>query len=386
MSATYNWRFRYGASLTTFTTDVISWSGFIGRHNYQDNYAGNRFSITIKNQNNQAANFTRGTQIVIELDTGSNFVGGQVNRIEYNDYPGNTGFSTATIIVDDGLARAGRFYMQNVSYYSANDITSNQAIATNGVASATTAPYVVAKGTGSSVAAGTPNYSGTMLNRLNQLQQTERGQLWSYWDAVNFDGVKFYSRSQMSQQGVVEFARSTPQQYTIAYSDFRRIQAGDNFMNYVTVSGDGVAGNQTATNSTSITSYGRAGYQVSTLDPSTTQAFDNASWLANSQSDPAKQRFEIDFDTATNNTSTYAAIYFFLIDLVFYNRTTFKVNYRIPGAASDTSTYVVVEGLQITGTPTSSKFTLYASPSEYYQYFTLNSNVFGILNTSRLGW
>ena len=65
--------FTRGALGTDFTTSVISFSGNAGRQNYLDNYSGGTFQITIKNQANEAANFTRGLQVQIVFSTSVEF-------------------------------------------------------------------------------------------------------------------------------------------------------------------------------------------------------------------------------------------------------------------------------------------------------------------------
>ena len=63
-----------------------------------------------------------------------------------------------------------------------------------------------------------------------------------------------------------------------------------------------------------------------------------------------------------------------------------QLNYRIPGAGSDTSVQTVIEGWNLNITPAQTRWTLYLSPLTYYQFFTLDSSTLGILDTSRLGW
>jgi hypothetical protein len=45
-----------------------------------------------------------------------------------------------------------------------------------------------------------------------------------------------------------------------------------------------------------------------------------------------------------------------------------------------------MEGAAINVTPEQTEFSMTFSPLQYYQFFTLNSTILGILNTSRLGW
>ena len=380
MAAPYQWQFTYGtAPGTSFTSDVLSWSGFIGRRNYQDNYAGNRFQITIKNQSNQAATFTRGTLVQIKSDVSGSVMTGRVNRVDYDDYPGNIGLSTATVQVDDALALAGRFYLENFTNYNLTESTTDQAQRTNTVYTGLNAPEVDASG-GQSTAQGTATYTGTMLNRLNLLCQTERSQMLPSQNA-GLPLIFFLNRKQVTDLDSPDFSPTLNTIGQVRYSELRRVQSGDNFMNLVSVTAPGIT-TQTATNSTSVTNYGQAGYNVNSLDSSASGALGNAQWLANSQSDPTTFRYEIDFDSGTADN----AITSFLNSYLFNGNPGRQLTYRVPGAASDTTEIVIVEGVSISATPELTRFTAYASPATYYQLFTLNSSTFGILNTSRLGW
>jgi hypothetical protein len=60
--------------------------------------------------------------------------------------------------------------------------------------------------------------------------------------------------------------------------------------------------------------------------------------------------------------------------------------YRVPGAGSDSTIEVAIEGISVSATPDQTTFTVYFSPLTYYQFFTLDSSELGILDTSRLGW
>jgi len=60
--------------------------------------------------------------------------------------------------------------------------------------------------------------------------------------------------------------------------------------------------------------------------------------------------------------------------------------YRVPGAGSDTTESVAIEGIAVNATPEQTTFEVFFSPTTYYQFFTLDSSTLGILDTSRLGW
>jgi len=153
------------------------------------------------------------------------------------------------------------------------------------------------------------------------------------------------------------------------------------FINTATVSPNGLA-SQTSTNSSSVTTYGSAFYSSSTVDYNTTQADGNADWIVNNFSDPASLRFACSFtDVAQNSTALTAWL---TQCWGGYNRT-INLSYQVPGGSSVTVP-VVMEGASINVTPESTQFAMTFSPLQYYQFFTLNSNFLGILNTSRLGW
>jgi len=370
------WIFVYGAGETVFTTDVLSFSGTWGRQNYLDNYAGGGFSLTIKNNTNQAASFIRGTKVKIKFSNGSPAWEGKVTTVDYNDYPGNTGLSTATVQCIDFLSQAGKFTIQNFNYTETD--TLSQAVQTNGFFPLGPQIYVVS--TGASTASGTASsYTGTILNRLNILNNTERGQLKPFTDVISFISRKqtgLYSSS-------VSLNRTGDSPTVISYTNFRRIGLGDNFMNQVTVTPETVA-LQTSNNTVSQTAYGISSYSVNTADSNTTQAAGLASWLSNMQGDPATFRYEVDFDDVSCNAT---AFYTYMQGMLSASNLTSQgtLQWQAQGQSLQT-VQTIIEGMSFSGTPDQTNVTVYLSPIEYYSYFTLNDTTLGVLDTDRLGW
>ena len=375
------WAFQRGALNTDFTSSVISFSGNAGRQNYLDNYSGGTFQITIKNQANEAANFTRGLEVNIKFSTGNVFVYGTVIGVTFNDYPGNIGLSTATITCQDEITRAGTFNLQDFACYSTQG-TTQQAERSNEAFTGLKTPEVLRVGNGSSTAEAVTLYNGTILNRLNILNNTERGAL------IAFDaGILFLARTSMVNYNSVTFHRSTSSATSIAYTSLRRLLALDNFRNQITVNYTNAAGTALApvfaNNTTSQTANGIAGFAFESADNSSTQATGLASWLSFTQGEPTTLRFEIDFDDATANAT---AIQSFLLDYRTSYEPATVITWRVPGAGSDTTTNVVVEGYSFSGVPGKTSYTFYFSPAFFYDLFTLDSNTLGILDTNRLGW
>lgn len=369
--------YRSVPSVIDVTTDVMSFSYTQGRQNYLDQYSGGTLSVTLKNQSNVAQYFTFNSvwNLYVQADNSEQTFWCQ--DVAFNDYPGNTGLSTITVSLVDVLARNGRNVVSNVVLAQAATITQLQTLWR-------TAPYQIGdfqgSGGGSSTAAGI-TYSGSMLNYLNLIDATEKGLLNYYSAQTNMiprNGVS-------SSISGFSFTRNATSSTAITYYAFGHDKAGLNFMNNVTVNPNGLA-SQTATNTGSTITYGNAAQSVSTVDATTTQALALAEWLSQSQADPEAQTWSISFrDLAQDDTIMSRFIETF-INSIGSGRRLWNLVYRVPGAGSDTTVLVAIEGISVSATPDKTDFTVYFSPATYYQFFTLDSSTLGILDTSRLGW
>ena len=365
--AAHGWQFLYGPTFINFSDIVLSFNGSQGRRNYNDNYAGGFFNITIKNDSNQIANFPRGLSITIDTELGYSIADGVVTNIDFNDYPGNTGLSTATITCADSLSQLGKFQLKDFTGYIATD-TITQAEKTNNSFTGFDIPNI--QGTyGRSNASAAASYTGTVLNRLNLLVQTEKGLL--------FTGpfVDFKSRNQISNAPMsIAMTRDTATPTSLKYQDFKRVAAGDNFYNQVTVQPQAVA-EQQADNTTSQTAYGVSGYAISTVDSTTTQALGLAYWLANMQGDPNTLRYEVTFTDVDNNADAFAN---FFKDYKVDQIAMLSLEWKAQGQ-STAVVNTIIEGFNYSGNPSQTTVTVYLSPVEYYQYFILDDNIYGRL-------
>ena len=359
-----------------YTDSVLSFAGKSGRTSYMDNYAGGGFTITIANNDNEAAQFVRGYWVDILFGNGDYLQGGQVSEIVYDDYSGqNQGLSTATITCLDSLAVSGKFQLQNFTFTQAT--TGNQAAQVLGTYGPEQIPQIQLDATSLSTASAS-NYSGTYLNRLNLLANTEKGQIWQFGDW----SLRWKSRQNVSASSGKTFTRTSGGVSDITYIGFRRIALGEQFFNQVTVTPEGLT-EQKVTNSSSVDLYGASGFQMNSVDYNTTQSSGLASWLATMLANPTDYRYEVDISDITGNKENIRD-FLNIADIANYPTATLK--WLKPGDVSETTVYVVCEGFSFNAVPGQTTYTVFFSPLANYQYFTLDSTTLGILDTSRLGW
>jgi hypothetical protein len=367
---------RYFPSSVDVTTSVMSFSYTQGRQNYLDNYGGGSLTVTLNNQTNVAQYFTFNSYWILAEDDTSSEQTFWAQNVVFNDYPGNTGLSTITVTLVDVLARNGRNVVTDQPL-SEIDVV-NQVGGLFGLFGYEIGDFQGQIGT--TVAAAT-TYTGSMLNYFNLGCATERGFV-SFFD----DTVFFASNNSVANKvSGFSFTRNATSATAISYNAINHNKAGINFMNNVTVSSDSLAP-QTAINTNSFFTYGNAQQTISTINAQTSQALGLAQWLSNVQADPEAERWEVSFqDISQDQTITELFVETLMNELGRFRRF-WDLVYRVPGAGSDTTVRVLIEGISMNATPQQTDITVYCSPSTYYEYFILDDSIFGILNTSRLGW
>ena len=377
---TTNWRFLLN-NATNFTSNVLSASINQGREKYLDNYPGGSITITINNSANLASSFNFNDKIYVRSINDANGFRDifTVQQITFDDYPGNTGLSTATIFATDALSRSGRY--QATSKALTQTTTTTQMEQFNSGPLPTDLQVLSTFGGPGNSTASAQTYTGTVLNQLNILEATERGLLRT-GILGTFTRQFIFPQSRGKIKDFVvsafTFGRNTSAS-VIAYNTFERIQNGASFINTCTISPLGLA-NETRSNATSVSTYGATFYSSSTVDYNQAQAQGNGDWVVDTFSNVNDLRFRIGFTDRMQDATAYGVFLLNFPDIVF------TLAYRVPAAGSDTTVNVVLEGWQINITPEQTTYSLSFSPLTYYQFFTLDSTTLGILDTSRLGW
>jgi hypothetical protein len=370
---TTNWQFLLNGS-TDFTSNVLSMSIKQGREKYLDSYSGGSLVLTINNNTNLANSFSFNDRIFAASEiTGTGYRDVfTVQEITFNDAPGATGLNTATIVAVDPLARAGRYQATDVALTEAPTTAQMEQFNINPLPADLTVTDVLSS-VGDSIASA-QTYTGTVLNQLNILEATERGIIRTQaYGSTTSQWIFPYSRSDIDNNVVTAFTfgRNTSAS-VIAYQGFERTQNGTSFINTATVTPQGLAA-QTRANTASVDDYGATFYSSSTVDYTMTQAQGNADWIVNSFSDITSLRFRISFSDIAQDATAYALFLTTFPDIAF------SLAYRIPGAVSDTTVRVVLEGWSINATPEQTDYELYFSPLAYYQFFVLDSDTLGKL-------
>ena len=380
------WRIKTGTGggAVDITDKVLSMNFSFGREKYLDTYSGKFLNLTINNASDYASTIAYGTIIDVQiLDSGSSQIAGfyfWVQEINYNDAPGDVGLNTATLICADWLSRAGR--VQAISYVIPQDEVDDQCFefnAAEGGPLPTDLLFGASLFSSSRSIGSAITYTGTVSNYINLAVTTERSFLVTYNDDLIMRSRDAISGSSPSSIELGRTATATQ----IGYQSFDRIQNGLQFINNATITSTGVA-DQTVSNASSVTTYGKSFYSSQTVDYNATQANGNASWIANTFSDPASLRFSCSFTDRAQNQTALDDLLDEMFDPLTLRRT-LTLNYTPPGGVS-TAIKVVVEGYSFNVTPEQTTISFDMSPLQYYQFFTLNSTFLGILDTSRLGW
>jgi len=367
-----------GGSFTDITSRLLTATVRQGRNQYLDPYSGGALTLTINNSGDYASGIGYGSEITLSDVPPSGFSFSckfWVQQVTFNDYPGDTGLNTATIIAVDWISRAGR--IQATNFVLAQQDTCLQFVKFDDSAGGPLPAGMNASGANGQSIASAITYTGSVANYLNLLVTTERSYV-----VLRGDNCALENRETVSDNPPIATTLGrTTSNTQIAYQELTRIQNGVQFINNVTITSTGVA-TQNVVNTTSRNTYGSAFYSSQTVDYNATQANGNAQWIANNLSDPASLRFECTFTDVAQNATALAS---YMAQCWATNNRSINLLYTVPGGSS-TTTAVVMEGLNLQITPDRTLFRLSLSPLQYYQFFTLNSSTLGVLNTSRLGW
>jgi len=358
-------------TVTDVTAQIQSMRYSTGRRTQFDSWSPGGLVLTIKNDNGQADNYELNEKIILTAVGTQFYQWLYVQEVLYNDLGGDGKGSTATIICADLLGRSGRLQVFENAIPTEKTIK-QLADAFNSLFPAGTGFTYI--GGGDSTAADDASYSGTVLNRINLNMLTEQG-----WLGCTDERIYLYGRSEVSAfVSGITFARTASGSFQLNSADINRIALGPNYLNDCTVTPP-VAAAQNQTNATGVAAYGTYGAEFATVDNSAAQAKSFAQWQVQSRSDPEQLSFQISVSDTANNLGE-------LFDAIYGNESVVTVSYKNPGDATTYTSSQIMQGWSMSITPSRTDMEIFTSPLTYINYFTLNSNTFGVLDTSRLGW
>lgn len=385
MGARIAWKFFTYPGLTELTSQVKSFSRFRGKQNYLDDYSGQQMAVTIRNDTNQIASWPVGS-IVYIYDGAADTQYFWVSEVQYSDEVGTTtasgsgANSTATVILDDWMTKAGRIQLTNFALTVETCLKQmwNQ-ITTAAGALPSDMTWVNAAAGFFPAAAAT--YTGTVAARINLNLKTEGtgAQLYQASGAMELRTAAVTGTPVTNAVTLQPSKGSSTGNKYVVYQQFRRISAGQNFLNTITVDPPVVA-DQTATNAASVTAYGTRFNSVATANNTVTQAANRAQWLANVSSDPSDLRYEVTFtDVMQDNTGVTSLLGNYSIGSIIH------LKFVVPGSGVTTSEVCAIEGISFLGSPSETVFVVYLTPMDVYAHFVLDSAVYGVLGQNRLG-
>lgn len=357
------------------TDDVMSFTYSTGRQTQFDSWSPGSLILTIRNESGQANGYDLNDKVILtevsaSLDPFYQWF--YVQEVLFNDMPGTGQGSTATIICTDLLGRCGRIQVFEQVIGSQPTIQQLDTEFNSLLPTGTNFDYVF---NGDSTAAADASYTGTVLNRLNLNMVTEQG-----WLGVTDTKIYLFARSAFNDFGLgpITFARTASGNFQIGYSDIKRIALGSNYLNTCVVTPP-VATPQNAEDATGIAAFGYYGAEFSTVDNSATQADSFASWQVQSRADSDELSFQISVSDTANNLIE-------LLESIFQNIPVVTVSYKNPGDNTTYTSSQIMQGWSMSVNPSRTDMEIFTSPLTYTNFFILNSDTFGVLNTSRLGW
>ena len=379
--ANLDWSWRNVTTSSTFTTSVQNCSYSTGRQSSVDQWTPGSLLITITNTANEAAGFTLNDKIRFRLEHAASadtyYHTFWVQEIIFNDNPGNQNASTATIVCTDLLGRLGRAQVFGKSMPQARTITQLTTAFTTDLPGGATMPttYTGTSTASARTAVTNGTYTGTVANRLNLNMVTEQGIVWQNQTQILLIG----------RDDIASLATSTidlgPESPYYSYTDIQRIALGTDFLNTVTVSPEGLDA-VGSTDAASVLAYDIYGGTLATVDYNATQATGSASWQVFSRSDPTQLTFTITMTSmaASNVNEIIRRLWKASPELFAF------VFYRKPGNSALIQYLCQFQGFSLYTTPAETTFTFSLAPASFTGVFTLNSNVFGILDQNILSF
>ena len=367
--------------VASYSTDGINYTALsnvqnidlsVGRQRQLDPYNASTGTIIMRYPTGYASPITAltsGNFIRITNDSNGQFMFyGTINNVEVRygiPYAGGVGQADfMTISIEGYFARFGR--VQGLDYAMGADAVFTQM----SICQAQTGLQISASSAVNQFMAGTV-ISSTWGDWVNKTLVSINGRMWdSYGSSVSVQSP-FESFS-----SAITFSDTTNNATNQVYDQINFGSYADNFYTQVTVDPEGFAAQTVQT--------GSAPYRtlnMNTFNGSTGQATDYANYLLANYKSQGFALLSISCLAEAQNT--------FKLDSVSgYSGTQFSTTpgTKVSVVFRGTTFNCVVEGVTMTATPESSRYTYYLSGQDLNAYLILDNAVFGKLNNNKLGY
>ena len=378
-----NYKVKYSADGVTFTalSNVQNISIRLGRDKQLDAYNASSAEIEIRYPTGYAspiAALKTGTYLKIEspnyIDTSAGCFLGRIRdvRVRYGiPYSGGVGNADYLTISCEGFfAAVSR--MNGASYSMSSNTPQNQLTASNAI-TGVTGGYNRPTGTDPVMAATT--VSGTWGDWYNQLLTTLNGRMWDTNALNEINVVSPFYQNPITPAAASTFS-DTPSGTQFSYDQVDFTSYADNYWTQASITPVGLS-TVTVTATGATTPYRT--YSLNSLNSTTGQATDFANYLTSLY---GTQQFRI----ATISCLMEATSKNGQLDLLGSQSPASYPGMRISVVFRGTTYSCIIEGVTISATPESSRYTFTLSSAEQNNYLILDSTVYGTLDYNKLGY
>ena len=269
------------------------------------------------------------------------------------------------VTIEGAFAALGR--MQGNGYsMAAGTITSQMTDA-----STETGLSLTFDGTAAQTLAAT-TINSTWGDWVNRVCQSTNSRIWDSFDYLSTAVISPFS----SNVNTVNFSDTANDSTNQVYNQINFDSLADNFYTQVTVTPESF-GEATVTKVGATVPYRT--YQTNTLNASTAQASDYASYLLSNYDTP---RFAI----SSFSCMAEAQASFQLDKIGAVNTLAYAPGTQVAVAFRGTTFQCIIEGVNVSASPAGAMFTYYVSGADLNAYLILDNTTFGVLDQNKLGY
>ena len=269
------------------------------------------------------------------------------------------------VTIEGAFAALGR--MQGNGYsMAAGTITSQMTDA-----STETGLSLTFDGTAAQTLAAT-TINSTWGDWVNRVCQSTNSRIWDSFDYLSTAVISPFS----SNVSTVNFSDTANDSTNQVYNQINFDSLADNFYTQVTVTPESF-GEATVTKVGATVPYRT--YQTNTLNASTAQASDYASYLLSNYDTP---RFAI----SSFSCMAEAQASFQLDKIGAVNTLAYAPGTQVAVAFRGTTFQCIIEGVNVSASPAGAMFTYYVSGADLNAYLILDNATFGVLDQNKLGY